>query len=136
MDKAGSLPEIGDKAMSKRKYSSADVKLFAQLSGDVNPVHLDPEYASRTIFKKAMVHGMFVASQISELIANRLPGPGSIYLHQSLQFTRPVHHDDVITCEVEVINVKPEKRIVELKTTCLNESGNTVIEGAAIIKII
>ncbi len=130
------LPKIGDKAVSSRTYTSADVKQFAHLSGDKNPVHLDAEYASGTIFKQPIVHGMFVAAQISELAAGKLPGPGSVYLHQQLNFKAPVFHNEVITCEIEVTNVKEEKRIIELYTVCKNEQGKNVIEGIAVIKLL
>ena len=110
--------------------------MFAELSEDKNPVHLDYEYAAQTIFKKPIVHGMFVASQISNLIANKLPGPGSIYKSQSLSFKRPVYYGDKIKCEAEVILIVPEKKILELKTICSNEYGDIVIEGTAVIKLI
>lgn len=130
------LPEIGEKAESKKVYSTISVIAFAELSGDLNPVHLDANYASTTIFQKPIVHGIFVASQISELIANSLPGSGSIYINQTLSFKNPVYHGDEITCVVEVISRKEEKNIVELSTICINKIGNVIIDGIAIIKIV
>lgn len=130
------LPEIGEKAENRRVYSSKSVLAFAELSGDINPVHLDEKYASMSLFQKPIVHGMFVASQISELIANDLPGPGSIYLNQTLSFKNPVFHGDEIICLVEVISIKEDKKIVELSTICLNSLGKIIISGIAIIKII
>jgi len=130
------LPEIGEKAESKKVYSTISVIAFAELSGDLNPVHLNVDYASTTIFQKPIVHGIFVASQISELIANSLPGPGSIYINQTLSFKNPVYHGDEITCTVEVISRKEEKNIVELSTVCTNKIGKVIIDGIAIIKIV
>jgi acyl dehydratase len=130
------LPEIGEKAESKKVYSTISVIAFAELSGDINPVHLDVDFASTTIFQKPIVHGIFVASQISELIANCLPGPGSIYINQTLSFKNPVYHEDEITCVVEVISIKEEKNIVELSTVCINKIGKIIIDGIAIIKIV
>ncbi len=130
------LPEIGESAESKKKYSTISVMAFAELSGDLNPVHLDENYASTTLFQKPIVHGIFIASQISELIANKLPGAGSIYLNQTLSFKNPVYHGDEITCIVEVISRKEEKNIVELSTICINNMGKVIIDGIAIIKIV
>lgn len=130
------LPEIGEKAESKKVYSTISVIAFAELSGDLNPVHLDVNYASTTIFQKPIVHGIFVASQISELIANSLPGLGSIYINQTLSFKNPVYHGDEITCVIEVISRREEKNIVELSTICINKIGNVIIDGIAIIKIV
>lgn len=130
------LPEIGKRAESKKVYSTLSVKSFAELSGDFNPVHLDDKYASSTLFQKPIVHGIFIASQISELIANKLPGAGSIYLNQTLSFKNPVYHGDEITCIIEVISRKEEKNIVELSTICINNSGKVIIEGIAIIKMV
>lgn len=130
------LPEIGKRVESKKIYTTTSVKAFAELSGDFNPIHLDEKYASSTLFKKPIVHGIFIASQISELIANKLPGAGSIYLNQTLTFKNPVYHGDEITCIIEVISRNEEKNIVELSTTCINYIGEVIIEGIAIIKIV
>lgn len=130
------LPKVGDKATSSKIYTTADVVAFAEVSGDKNPVHLDADFAAASIFKMPIVHGMFVAAQISELAAGKLPGPGSVYLHQELNFKAPVYHNETIICEIEVLNIKEEKRIVELSTFCINEEGKKVIEGIAIIKLL
>lgn len=127
---------IGDKAVNYKTYTSDTVSSFAELSEDKNPIHLDYEFAAQTIFKKPIVHGMFVASQISNLIANKLPGPGSIYKSQSLTFKRPVYYDDTIKCEAEIISIVTEKKIIELKTVCSNANNEVVIEGIAVIKLL
>lgn len=126
--------KIGDKSSAKRKWSKQDVVLFAQLSGDVNPVHINEEYAKETIFGKCIVHGFLVGSLISAVIANQLPGEGAIYLNQEMKFRKPVFYDEEITCEVEVLEIILEKSNFKLKTTCFKENGEVVIEGTALIK--
>ena len=128
--------KVGDTTSSEVHYTSNKVAIFADVSGDRNPVHLDQEFAQTTIFKKPIVHGIFVASQISALIADDLPGPGSIYLFQDLNFLAPVYHDDLITCRLVVTDVKEEKNIITLSTICFNQMGKNVIEGKAIIKLL
>lgn len=131
------LPKKGNSAKSTVTYIKKNVALFSKISGDVNPVHLDAMFAKNTIFKKPIVHGIYVASQISALIANELPGPGSIYLHQELNFLAPVFHSDIIECVITVIEVKPEKNIVILQTTCTNNVTKVkVIDGKAVIKLL
>jgi acyl dehydratase len=110
------------------------VRDFALLSGDHNPIHLDLDYAAQSLFKRPIVHGILVASQISHLLAGELPGPGSIYVHQSLDFKRPVFWNEMITCSVEVMKVESERSLIYLNTECSNERGEVVIFGNAIIK--
>lgn len=124
---------VGDSFEIKRSFSYADVKQFSQLSGDVNPIHLDAERAAQSIFGKPIVHGLLVSSLFSAIIANHLPGPGSIYLHQSLNFKAPVFHDTVVIAKVEILSKKPDKPIFELKTTCTTENGEILIEGNAVV---
>lgn len=125
--------KIGDFFELKRVFTYSDVIKFSELSSDFNPIHLDASAASKSIFGKPIVHGMLVASLFSSIIANHLPGPGSIYLHQSLDFKMPVYHDEMVTAKVEITYLKPEKSIFELQTLCFNNSGKIVIEGKAII---
>ena len=130
------LPSIGDFATSSVVYTRDKVELFAEISGDINPVHLEERFAESTIFKKPIVHGIFVAGQISALIANKLPGPGSIYLYQDLNFLAPVYHGNEINCTIKVVEVKVEKNIVILNTICSNQDGLKVLEGKAVIKLV
>jgi 3-hydroxybutyryl-CoA dehydratase len=130
------LPCIGDFATSSVIYTREKVELFSKIIGDFNPVHLDNRFAESTIFKKPIVHGIFVAGQISALIANKLPGPGSIYLYQDLNFLSPVYHDNEISCTLRVVEVKSEKKIFILNTLCINQDGIKVIEGKAVIKMV
>ena len=124
---------IGDKASFAKQITESDVLRFAEVTGDRNPIHLDPEYASKTRFKERIAHGMLTASLISAAISTRLLGPGSIYVSQSLEFKAPVKLGDVIQAEVELIEKIPGKNLVRLKTTCRNQDGIVVIDGEAII---
>lgn len=126
--------KVGDNASLKRIIGAADVDAFAEVSQDYNPIHVDEAYASKTVFGQRIVHGMLVASMISALIANHLPGLGSIYLSQTLNFTNPVYIGDEITATVEVIKLRQDKPICTLKTTCTNRKGDAVIEGEAVVK--
>ncbi len=116
------LPAIGSRASRTRTISEEDITLFAQISGDNNPLHLDEEYAAQTFFGRRIVHGSLVASLISAVLGNELPGPGSIYLGQTLKFMAPVHIGDTITVIVETIAVREEKRLVTLHTECTKSS--------------
>jgi 3-hydroxybutyryl-CoA dehydratase len=128
------LPKIGEKRTSVVTYSTEKVETFAKLSGDENPIHLNEDFAKESLFGGRIVHGILVASQISALIANELPGPGSVYLNQELKFVNPVYHGDEITCIVEVIELKEDKNIIFLQTLCKNKNNMEVIIGKAIIK--
>ena len=128
--------KVGDKAFTKKAFSLEDVKQFAGLSGDINPVHLDEQFAAQTLFKKPIVHGLLYSSLISALLANELPGPGSIYLHQELNFKIPLYHNEEVTAVVEVTEINPEKNIYFLKTLCYKNETELILEGKAIIKLI
>lgn len=122
---------LGQVADMSRTITDADITAFAELTGDVNPVHLDEAYAVQTRFAGRIAHGMLSAGLISAVLGNRLPGPGAIYLGQSLRFTAPVRPGDRITARVEVVELVPEKRRTRLRTTCTNQRGETVIDGDA-----
>lgn len=128
------LPPVGTRATRSRTITEADIASFAESSGDLNPIHLDAEFASKTLFGKRVAHGMMVASLISAVLGMDLPGPGSIYLGQTLKFMAPVHIGDTITATVEVLGVREDKRLVTLRTDCTNQDGQTVIAGEAHIK--
>jgi len=126
---------IGQKAKIKKYISEKDVLQFAHLVEDNNPIHLDEEFAKNSIFGKRIVHGMFGSSLISAVLGTKLPGPGAIYLSQTLQFLAPVFIDDTITAEVEVIKIRNDKPIIIFKTSCLNQNGDMVLEGEAVMKV-
>jgi len=128
------LPEIGARATRSRTISRSTIAHFAEVSGDVNPIHLDPDQAARSPFGERIAHGFLVAALISAVVGNDLPGPGTIYMGQTLKFLAPVHIGDVITASVEVIAIHEAKRILTLRTECTNQKGTTVLTGEAIVK--
>ena len=125
--------EVGQVAEVSKTFTEHDVVAFAELSLDTNPIHLDEAYASTTIFKKRIVHGILSSSLISAALATKLPGPGSIYLGQELSFQKPVYFGDTLTARVEVTEKLP-KRVVVLSTTVTNQNGDAVITGKATLK--
>ncbi len=125
---------IGETASLARTLTPDDIQLFAAVSGDVNPAHLDPAYAETDMFHRVIAHGMWGAGLISAILGTELPGPGAIYLGQSLRFVRPVGLGDTITATVTVIDKKPEHHIVVLDCTCVNQDGQDVITGQAEVK--
>jgi len=129
------LPQIGDKAEMTKQISDSDIRTFADLSGDTNPVHLDEEAGKNSRFGKRVAHGMLSASLISAVLGKQLPGEGSIYLGQNLKFKAPVFIDDVVTVTVEVTALREDKGIVTLKTTCTNQGGTVVIDGEATVLV-
>lgn len=126
--------QIGQKASVQKTFTAADVTAFAGISLDVNPIHMSDKYAESTVFGKRIVHGILTSGLISAVLANKLPGPGTIYLGQELRFTRPVYLGDDITAEVEVVELREDKKIVKLNTTCYNQDGKVVISGLATVK--
>lgn len=124
---------IGQKASIKKIITEDDVNKFAVLSLDINPIHLDEAYAKKSMFGKKIAHGFLVGSLISAVIANKLPGHGSIYLKQEMNFKKPVFLGDEITAEVEILEeIKPT--VYKIGTKCINQSGEVVIDGFAVIK--
>ena len=126
---------VGQAVDYARTVRDADVVAFAGITGDENPVHLDEAVAARSRFGGRIAHGMLSAGFISAAIGTRLPGPGSIYLGQTLKFTLPVRIGDTVTTRVEVLELVPEKRRVKLATRCTNQEGQTVIEGEALVLV-
>lgn len=122
---------IGDSASVHHSLTKRDILLFAIMSGDVNPAHLDEEYAKSDMFHQIVAHGMWGASLISTVLGTRLPGPGTIYLGQSLKFLRPILLGDQITAQVTVREKHPEKYHLILDCTCSNQKGVDVIRGVA-----
>ena len=122
--------EIGETAALERTLGWEDIELFAVMSGDVNPAHVDEEYARSDRFHAIVGHGMWGGSLISTLLGTRLPGPGTIYLAQTLFFRRPVTIGDTLTVSVTVASKEPKHRVT-LDCRCLNQHGEIVIEGVA-----
>jgi 3-hydroxybutyryl-CoA dehydratase len=127
--------KVGDTASLTRKVTDADIRAFAEVSGDHNPIHLDDEYAATTRFGQRIAHGMFGASLISAVLGNELPGTGSIYLSQTLKFLAPVYLGDIVTARVTVTKIRDDKPIVTLECVCENQGGETLIKGEAVVLV-
>ena len=126
---------VGDSAEITKRIDETDIQVFADLTGDYNPVHLDEAFAKTTRFGRRIAHGMLSASLISAVLANKLPGEGSVYLGQTLQFVAPVFPGDEITARVTVKEIREDKPIVKLETICTNQSGAIVIRGEATVLV-
>jgi len=124
---------VGDSAEITRKIEQADIHAFADVTGDHNPVHVDEAFAQTTRFGRTIAHGMLSASLISAVLANKLPGAGSIYLGQTLQFVAPVFPGDEITARVTVKEIREGKPIMKLETVCINQRDEVVIRGEATV---
>lgn len=124
---------VGDFEEFSKTVSESDIYLFAGVSGDMNPAHIDEQYAADTFFKGRIAHGILVGSFISTVIGMKLPGPGTIYLEQQYKFLAPVRIGDTITAKVEVAEIISDKNKALLKTTCTNQNGVTVIDGSAVV---
>ncbi len=127
--------QIGQKASLEKVFTDDDVRTFAKISLDANPVHLNDEYAKNTIFKGRIVHGFLSGSLISAIIGTILPGEGTIYLNQTMNFRKPVRIGEKIKATVEIVGIKEEKNILTLNTYCENDNGEIVIEGSAVVKV-
>ena len=110
-------------------------EMFAEISGDKNPIHLNCEYAKKTIFGKKIVHGMLVVSFISGILGNDFPGVGTVYLNQEINFKKPIYYNEVISINVEVEEIDEKRRRLTLKTDCLNKEGITCFSGKAIVML-
>lgn len=124
---------IGDRCERKHRVTELDLQLFARVSGDHNPVHLDADYAATTPFKGQIAHGMFTGALISAALAMNLPGPGTVYLGQNLSFRKPIMIGDELTVILEVTTKHDSKPIVTLGCTVMNQDGKTVATGEATV---
>ena len=126
--------EIGQEASMSRIVSEADIVAYAALSGDYNPVHLDSEYAAKTIFKERIAHGILSAGYISAIFGMKLPGPGAIYVSQTLLFKGPVKIDDRVETIVRIIELIPEKKRARFECIC-TVVGKPVLTGEAVLMV-
>lgn len=124
---------IGMSASRTRQITEQDIALFAQASGDHNPIHLDDGYAAQSQFGKRIAHGMLTVSIISAILGNDLPGEGTIYLGQDVKFKAPVYLGDTITATVECVKYREDKRIATFSTTAINQDGTVVVTGEAVV---
>jgi 3-hydroxybutyryl-CoA dehydratase len=126
---------VGEQASFTKTVTEGDVTTFAGLIGDFNPLHVDAEYARRSRFGQRVAHGMFTGGLISAVLGNKLPGPGSIYLSQQIEFLAPVYIGDTITALVQVASWQPDKRIITLKTDAYNQEAKQVVTGKAVLQM-
>ncbi len=125
----------GQRATVSKTITAADVDTFAGLSGDFNPLHVDAAFAARTRFGERIAHGMLTAGLISAVLGMQLPGPGGIYLSQTLRFLKPVRIGEAITAAAEVTAYDPQHRRLTLHTTCTNQRGEMVLDGEAVLLV-
>ncbi len=125
--------QVGDSAEFAKTVSETDIYLYAGISGDFNPAHINAAYAEQTFFKARIAHGMLAAGFISTVLGTMLPGPGTIYLKQALTFMAPVLIGDTITARAEVTEKDEAKNKITLKTTCTNQKGKVVLDGEAMV---
>lgn len=126
--------EVGQSASMSKTVTEADIILFAGITGDFNPAHIDEEYAKKSMFKGRIAHGMLSAGFISATLAMKLPGPGSIYLGQSMKFKAPVKIGDTVKTTVTVTDINIEKKIVKLDTVCSVGDTKVVVGDCAMMK--
>lgn len=127
--------QVGDTASVTKTITDDDIRAFADLTGDHNPVHLDDDFAKGTRFGRRIAHGMLSAGLISSVLANKLPGTGTVYLSQSLSFVAPVYPGDTVTARVTVTKAREDKPIVTLETICTNQRDEPVIRGEAVVLV-
>jgi acyl dehydratase len=130
---AGLVPRVGDTARRTRTVTVRDIELFTELTGDRNPLHYDADAAARTRFGGLIVQGGVTSGLLNAVVAEELPGAGSVFLHADWSFTAPVRPGDEITAEVEVLEAREDKPITRLRTTITNQRGETVLDGTALV---
>jgi acyl dehydratase len=127
--------KIGDTASQELTVTDEVIRQFADLIGDHNPMHFDDAFASHTRFGQRIAHGMIAAGLVSAVLGTKLPGPGTIYLSQSLQFTAPVFPGDVVTATATVTKLREDKPIATLETVCIRQTGEVVLRGEAVVVV-
>ena len=125
--------KLGEKAEFTKTVSESDIYLYAGVTGDLNPAHINQTYAEKTHFKTRIAHGMLTAGFVSAVVGNKLPGYGTVYVKQELSFLAPVRIGDTVTARVEVVEIMDEKKLARLKTICINQEGAKVLDGEAIV---
>ncbi len=125
---------VGQTASFGKTITEADIVLFAAVTGDTNPMHLNAEYAAGSIFKERIAHGMLAAGLITKVLGTQLPGPGTIYMSQTLRFRAPVRIGQTVTATVEVTALHPDKHRATLRTVC-TVAGEPVLEGEAYVSV-
>ena len=127
------MPTVGDTASRTRRVRAEDIELFTELTGDRNPLHYDAGAAERSRFGRIIVQGGVTSGLLNAVVAEDLPGPGSVFLHVDWSFKAPVAPGDEITAEVEVLEAREDKPITKLRTTVSNQEGTVVLDGTALV---
>jgi acyl dehydratase len=127
------VPKVGDTARRTKAVTRRDIELFTELTGDRNPLHYDEELASRSRFGGIIVQGGVTSGLLNAVVAEDLPGPGSVFLHTDWSFKAPVRPGDEITAEVEVLEARQDKPLTRLRTTIVNQEGTVVLDGTALV---
>lgn len=126
-------PQVGSRATWTRTFTADDLETFAQLSGDRNPLHFDEGFAARTRVGRLVVHGGLTTGLFNALVAMRLPGPGSVFLHQEWDYSAPVFIGDTVTAEAEVIEARADKPITRLRCVARRADGTEVLRGECLV---
>jgi acyl dehydratase len=126
-------PQVGERASRTRRISARDIELFTELTGDRNPLHYDEAAAAASRFRGIIVQGGVTSGLLNAVVAEDLPGPGSVFLHVDWKFTAPVAPGDEITAEVEALEVREDKPITKLRTTVAKQDGTVVLDGTAVV---
>jgi len=124
---------VGDTARRSRRVEARDIELFTEITGDRNPLHYDEEAATRSRFGGLIVQGGVTSGLLNAVVAEDLPGPGSVFLHVDWSFKAPVRPGDEITAEVEALEVREDKPLTKLRTTIVNQDGTVVLDGSALV---
>ena len=127
------MPEVGETARRTRVVRARDIELFTELTGDRNPLHYDAEVAGRSRFGGIIVQGGVTTGLLNAVVAQDLPGPGSVFLHTDWSYKAPVRPGDELTAEVEVLEAREDKPITRLRTTIVNQDGTVVVDGTALV---
>ena len=130
---AWSPPAVGERAQRSHTFTDSDVEAFAALSGDRNPLHFDDSFVAATRFGRRITHGGLTTAMFNALVAEQLPGPGSVFLHQEWDYPAPVFIGDSITAEVEVLEARADKPIVRLRCVARREDGTIVLQGESVV---
>lgn len=120
---------VGQRAKRTQTVEMRHLELYAEITGDRNPLHFDPDFAARTRFGRLVAQGGITAGMLNTLVAMDLPGPGTVFLSQSLRYLAPAYVGDTLTAEIEVLSVKPDKPVCQLKATIVNQAGTMLLEG-------
>lgn len=127
--------KVGDKACYTRMVTSDLIAELADVSEDYNPLHIDAEYASKTVFGAKIAHGLFCIGLISRVIGMQLPGEGSVFVNEKLNYRKPVYVGDSITAHVEIISINEKRLFVEVQIRCVNQKDEVVMDGTSLLKI-